>query len=79
MKGEFLRPVIELLNREALRFEDGISKTVEDRVLAIGQATEYNLRNYPAIAKVQEDGVSMESLFQIVTMDTVTGKLREIG
>ncbi len=79
VKGEFLRPVIELLNREALRFEDGISKTVEDRVLAIGQATEYNLRNYPAIAKVQEDGVSMESLFQIVTMDTVTGKLREIG
>jgi hypothetical protein len=50
VKGEFLRPVIELLNREALRFEDGISKTVEDRVLAIGQATEYNLRNYPAIA-----------------------------
>jgi carbonic anhydrase len=79
VKGEFLRPVIELLNREALRFEDGISKTVEERVLAIGQATEYNLRNYPAIAKVQEDGVSMESLFQIVTMDTVTGKLREIG
>ncbi len=79
VKGEFLRPVIELLHQEALRFEDGISKTVEDRVLAIGQATEHNLRNYPSIAKVQEEGVSMESLFQIVTMDTVTGKLREIG
>ena len=79
VKGEFLRPVIELLHREALRFEDGISKTVEDRVLAIGQATEHNLRNYPAIARSQEEGVSMESLFQIVTMDTVTGRLREIG
>ncbi len=79
VKGEFLRPVIELLNREALRFEDGISKTVEDRVLAIGQATEHNLRNYPAIARAYEEGVSMESLFQIVTMDTVTGRLREIG
>jgi len=79
VKGEFLRPVIELLHREALRFEDGISKTVEDRVLAIGQATEHNLRNYPAIARAQEEGVSMESLFQIVTMDTVTGRLREIG
>lgn len=79
VKGEFLRPVIELLRQEALRFEDGIPKTVEDRVLAIGQATEYNLRNYPAIARAQDEGVSMESLFQIVTMDTVTGKLREIG
>jgi len=79
VKGEFLRPVIELLHREALRFEDGIPKTVEDRVLAIGQATEYNLRNYPAIARAQEEGVSMESLFQRVTMDTVTGRLREIG
>jgi hypothetical protein len=33
----------------------------------------------PAIARAQEEGVSMESLFQIVTMDTVTGRLREIG
>ncbi|MHA1483896.1 MAG: hypothetical protein ACTSPR_01095 [Candidatus Thorarchaeota archaeon] len=79
VKGAFLRPVIELLHREAHRFEDGISKTVEDRVLAIGQATEHNLRNYPAIARAQEEGVSMESLFQIVTMDTVTGRLRAIG
>ena len=79
VKGAFLRPVIELLNREALRFENSISKTVEDRVLAIGQATEHNLRNYPAIARAYEEGVSMESLFQIVTMDTVTGRLREIG
>ncbi len=71
--------MIEPLHREALRFEDGISKTVEDRVLAIGQATEHNLRNYPSIEKAQEEGVNMDSLFQIVTMDTVTGRLREIG
>ena len=79
IQGVYLRPVIEQIQIDASRFERIKSQTAEDRVLALGHATERNIRSYPAVQKAKSNGVNLDDLIQITVMDTVEGVLIEVG
>lgn len=79
VSGEFLRPAIDKINQDAAAFEDCSPDCAEERVLALALATERNLRSYPAVIEAASSGVSLDDLILIITMDTVTGRILEIG
>lgn len=72
VEGSYLRPVIEVLQRDGLRFEEKPAASPEERVVSLGYATLENIRSYPAVSDAIAKGVSHDEFMRILKMDTVT-------
>ncbi|MFW9918236.1 MAG: hypothetical protein ACFFED_01440 [Candidatus Thorarchaeota archaeon] len=70
--GTFLRPVIETLERDALRFEDTKALSAEERVVSLGYATLENIKTYPSVMDAIRRGASHDEFMRVLKMDTVT-------
>ncbi len=75
----FLSEVISAITSDASRFEDELRDDPKDGALALAKATEANIRSYPAIEVARRNGIDLDELIFIIAMDTLTGRILEIG
>ena len=69
-----LRPLIQMLREEALRFEDCPSENAEDRVVALASAIKANLLSYPSIQACGDK----DTLIEVAFMNTLTNVVATI-